>query len=134
MDGAGAAATSVRKGKVDAGENRWVATESLRSALRRLQTTRASSPGWTRANAFLRIVWSARISTSSAKVRWWWPVVLGAAYVDERPAAARVRGVKMNGPYEYVPAIDWYLDKDKGGAFVFATDISPGPSIPPTRA
>ena len=41
-------------------------------------------------------------------------------------------GVKMNGPYDWVPPIYWETDSSKrGGAWSFATEISPGPSIPP---
>ncbi|MGI8951289.1 MAG: glycosyl hydrolase 2 galactose-binding domain-containing protein [Chitinophagaceae bacterium] len=41
-------------------------------------------------------------------------------------------GVKMEGPYDWVPPIYWETDSNKyGGAWSFATEISPGPSIPP---
>jgi exo-1,4-beta-D-glucosaminidase len=42
-------------------------------------------------------------------------------------------GVKMDGPYEWVPPIYWETDTAfrYGGAWSFATEISPGPSIPP---
>ncbi|MXV14560.1 glycoside hydrolase family 2 protein [Hufsiella ginkgonis] len=42
-------------------------------------------------------------------------------------------GVKMLGPYEWVPPIYWEMDSIRkfGGAWSFATEISPGPSIPP---
>lgn len=42
-------------------------------------------------------------------------------------------GVKMDGPYEWVPPIYWETDTTMkhGGAWSFATEISPGPSIPP---
>ncbi len=43
-------------------------------------------------------------------------------------------GVKMAGPYEWVPPIYWETDttqKFGGGTWSFATEISPGPSIPP---
>jgi len=41
-------------------------------------------------------------------------------------------GVKMAGPYDWVPPIYWETDTSKyGGAWSFATEISPGPSIPP---
>ena len=41
-------------------------------------------------------------------------------------------GVKMNGPYDWVPPIYWETDPNKyGGAWSFATEISPGPSILP---
>ena len=40
-------------------------------------------------------------------------------------------GVKMTGPYDYVPPAYWYDDKTKfGGAWVFNTETSPGPAIP----
>lgn len=42
-------------------------------------------------------------------------------------------GVKMLGPYEWVPPIYWETDSTRrfGGAWSFSTEISPGPSIPP---
>jgi exo-1,4-beta-D-glucosaminidase len=41
-------------------------------------------------------------------------------------------GVKMAGPYDWVPPSYWEADTTKyGGAWSFATEISPGPSIPP---
>jgi exo-1,4-beta-D-glucosaminidase len=39
-------------------------------------------------------------------------------------------GVKMTGPYEYVPPIYWYVDKEAGGAHGYNTETSPGPAIP----
>ncbi len=39
-------------------------------------------------------------------------------------------GVKMRGPYDYVPPNYWYIDKFYGGAFGFNTETSPGPEIP----
>jgi exo-1,4-beta-D-glucosaminidase len=44
-------------------------------------------------------------------------------------------GVKMNGPYDWVPPIYWEGDSNRfGGAWSFATEISPGPSIPPMES
>ncbi len=40
-------------------------------------------------------------------------------------------GVKMAGPYDWVPPNYWLLDKTLGGAHGFATEISPGPAVPP---
>ncbi len=40
-------------------------------------------------------------------------------------------GMKMNGPYEYVPPVYWYEDKKAGGAFGFNSETGPGPQIPP---
>jgi exo-1,4-beta-D-glucosaminidase len=39
-------------------------------------------------------------------------------------------GVKMNGPYDYVPPVYWYIDTLHGGAFGFNTETGPGPQIP----
>ena len=43
-------------------------------------------------------------------------------------------GVKMAGPYEYVPPWYWLTDRKNGGAFGFATEISPGPAVPPIES
>ncbi len=43
-------------------------------------------------------------------------------------------GMKMNGPYEYVPPIYWFEDKKLGGAFGFNTETGPGPQIPPLES
>jgi exo-1,4-beta-D-glucosaminidase len=40
-------------------------------------------------------------------------------------------GVKMTGPYDYVPPDYWLIDTNKyGGAFGFNTETSPGPAVP----
>ncbi|MGA9528764.1 MAG: glycosyl hydrolase family 2 [Terriglobales bacterium] len=39
-------------------------------------------------------------------------------------------GVKMTGPYDYVPPNYWLTDKEAGGAFGYNTETSPGPVIP----
>lgn len=41
-------------------------------------------------------------------------------------------GVKMSGPYEYVPPMYWYSDAEKkfGGGYGFNTETSPGPAPP----
>lgn len=40
-------------------------------------------------------------------------------------------GVKMTGPYDWVPPSYWYVDRKKyGGAWGFNTETSPGPAIP----
>jgi exo-1,4-beta-D-glucosaminidase len=43
-------------------------------------------------------------------------------------------GVKMNGPYDYVPPIYWFTDTVNGGAFGFNTETSPGPQVPPMES
>ncbi|MFZ3215765.1 MAG: sugar-binding domain-containing protein [Candidatus Acidiferrales bacterium] len=40
-------------------------------------------------------------------------------------------GVKMTGPYDYVPPDYWLIDTNKyGGAFGFNTETGPGPAVP----
>jgi exo-1,4-beta-D-glucosaminidase len=43
-------------------------------------------------------------------------------------------GVKMRGPYEWVPPIYWYTDTKIGGPQGFATEIGPGPAPPPVES
>ena len=40
-------------------------------------------------------------------------------------------GLKMTGPYEWVPPNYWLLDTKNGGAYGFNTETSPGPAVPP---
>jgi exo-1,4-beta-D-glucosaminidase len=43
-------------------------------------------------------------------------------------------GLKMTGPYEWVPPDYWLLDKKNGGAYGFNTETSPGPAVPPVAS
>ncbi|UTA67112.1 glycosyl hydrolase 2 galactose-binding domain-containing protein [Emticicia sp. 21SJ11W-3] len=43
-------------------------------------------------------------------------------------------GMKMNGPYEYVPPVYWFEDKKLGGAFGFNSETGPGPQVPPVSS
>jgi exo-1,4-beta-D-glucosaminidase len=43
-------------------------------------------------------------------------------------------GVKMLAPYEWVAPVYWVTDTKRGGAWGFATEISPGPAIPPIES
>jgi exo-1,4-beta-D-glucosaminidase len=43
-------------------------------------------------------------------------------------------GVKMTGPYEYVPPVYWLSDTKAGGAYGYNTETSPGPAIPPRES
>jgi exo-1,4-beta-D-glucosaminidase len=66
-----------------------------------------------------------------------WPnVVLSSASDFESPVEAEPTGVKMLGPYEWVAPVYWETDTEHaaGGAWSFATEISPGPSIPPLES
>lgn len=43
-------------------------------------------------------------------------------------------GMKMLGPYQYVPPVYWFEDKKWGGAFGFNSETGPGPQIPPVES
>jgi exo-1,4-beta-D-glucosaminidase len=62
-----------------------------------------------------------------------WPNPLIATANETKSRVSGFSGVKMAGPYEWVPPIYWETDSalKYGGAWSFATEISPGPSIPP---
>ncbi|MDP4211366.1 MAG: glycoside hydrolase family 2 protein [Bacteroidota bacterium] len=64
-----------------------------------------------------------------------WPNPILATATAEVSKVSGRSGVKMNGPYDWVPPIYWETDSNKrGGAWSFATEISPGPSIPPMES
>jgi exo-1,4-beta-D-glucosaminidase len=60
-----------------------------------------------------------------------WPnPVLSSASENVTPLTGRT-GVKMRGPYDYTPPDYWLADTSKfGGAYGFATEISPGAAVP----
>jgi exo-1,4-beta-D-glucosaminidase len=62
-----------------------------------------------------------------------WPkAVLSSA--TAKPAASGASGVKMNGPYDYVPPSYWLRDTRAGGAHGFATEMGPGGAVPPIES
>jgi exo-1,4-beta-D-glucosaminidase len=59
-----------------------------------------------------------------------WPnPVISSASAQPGPATGP-SGVKMPGPYDYVPPNYWLADTHNGGAFGYNTETSPGPVIP----
>lgn len=59
-----------------------------------------------------------------------WPVPVVASAASKRTVGGGLTGVKMTGPYQYVAPSYWYEDHERGGAFGFNTETSPGPAIP----
>ena len=60
-----------------------------------------------------------------------WPNPIMNSAADRTSKITGPSGVKMTGPYDYVPAEYWYLDKDRfGGAFGFNTETGPGAAVP----
>jgi exo-1,4-beta-D-glucosaminidase len=65
------------------------------------------------------------------RVEWAVPVLSNAT---DKPGMGGPSGVKMRGPYEYVPPSYWLLDSKNGGAFGFDTEVSPGAAVPPIES
>lgn len=60
-----------------------------------------------------------------------WPnPIISSAAADDTPVSGP-SGVKMPGPYSWVPPNYWYVDKLFGGAFGFNTETSKGAAVPP---
>ncbi len=63
-----------------------------------------------------------------------WPnPSLSSAAADATKVTGK-SGVKMTGPYEYVPPMYWLADTQAGGAYGYNTETSPGPAIPPRES
>ncbi|MBS0365242.1 MAG: glycoside hydrolase family 2 [Proteobacteria bacterium] len=58
-----------------------------------------------------------------------WPAPIIAAAAGQATAGTGPSGMKMDGPYLWVPPAYWYADK-LGGAFGFDSEVSAGASIP----
>jgi exo-1,4-beta-D-glucosaminidase len=63
-----------------------------------------------------------------------WPNPIISSASAERTTVTGKSGVKMTGPYEYVPPVYWLSDKKAGGAYGYNTETSPGPAIPPRES
>jgi exo-1,4-beta-D-glucosaminidase len=60
-----------------------------------------------------------------------WPNPVLSSAADRTSSITGKSGVKMTGPYDFVPPEYWYLDKNRfGGAYGFNMETSPGPAIP----
>jgi len=60
-----------------------------------------------------------------------WPNPIVSSASSKATTVSGASGVKMTGPYDYVPPGYWLIDTDHfGGAFGFNTETSPGAAIP----
>jgi exo-1,4-beta-D-glucosaminidase len=64
--------------------------------------------------------------------QWQKPLLSNAT--DQPGPVSGPSGVKMRGPYDYIPPAYWLLDKKNGGAFGFATEVGPGAAVPPIES
>ncbi|MGL4853343.1 MAG: glycoside hydrolase family 2 protein [Phocaeicola sp.] len=79
-------------------------------------------------NASIKMYDTDRCILASCKSRW---------QEDDNKQISEVSGnpgVKMLGPYEVVPPVYWYQDKNLGGAYGFNTETGPGAQIPPMES
>jgi exo-1,4-beta-D-glucosaminidase len=60
-----------------------------------------------------------------------WPKPVISSATAKKTDITGDTGVKMSGPYDYVPPDYWLLDTKAGGAYGFNTETSPGPAVPP---
>ncbi len=66
------------------------------------------------------------------KLEWSRPILSSAT--ETKTSVTGDSGVKMRGPYDYVPPCYWDVDKKNGGAFGFSTEIGPGGAVPPIES
>src|SRR5713226_6353886 len=59
-----------------------------------------------------------------------WPNPIVSSASEQKTEVSGESGVKMTGPYEYVPPVYWLADTKAGGAYGYNTETSPGPAIP----
>ncbi len=107
-----------------------IATASLRSQMRRLRS-HASMLVWLNGSDGPP---PAEVETAYLQVEketnWPNPTLSSASAVPTTVTGAS--GVKMTGPYDWVPPDYWLTDTNRkwGGAWGFNTETSPGPAIP----
>jgi len=63
-----------------------------------------------------------------------WPNPIVSSASEQKAGFSGASGVKMTGPYEYVPPVYWLADTQAGGAYGYNTETSPGPAIPPRES
>jgi len=112
-------------------ENKRVSVTSLRDQLLRLRKHPSllmwlngsdNPPPAEREQAYLDV---------EKETHWLKPVASSAT--AKKAEVTGDSGVKMSGPYDYVPPDYWMLDTKAGGAYGFNTETSPGPAVPPVE-
>ena len=107
-----------------------VATASLRSQIARLRG-HPSMLAWLNGSDQPPPAAVERAYIGALKEFDWPNPTLSSASESTTPITGR-SGVKMRGPYDYTPPDYWLADTAKfGGAYGFATEISPGAAVPP---
>jgi len=63
-----------------------------------------------------------------------WPNPYQSSAAARPTELAGPTGLKMTGPYDWVPPSYWLEDTKHGGAYGFNTETSPGPAVPPLES
>ncbi len=64
-----------------------------------------------------------------------WPNPILSSATAQTTEVTGATGVKMSGPYEWVPPSYWLADTgQRGGGYGFNTETSPGPAVPPLES
>jgi len=114
------------------GEDHWVAVESLRDQVLRIRN-RPSVLAWFNGSDFAPPPPVERAYLSVLREAEWPKAVVSNA--REAWSADGPSGVKMAGPYDYVPPSYWLADASKaGGAFGFSTEATGGMAVPPIES
>jgi exo-1,4-beta-D-glucosaminidase len=110
-------------------QDHTIAHASLYSQISRLRS-HASMLGWFNGSDEIPIPLVEKDYLAVLQERDWSNPVLNSA-ADRTSTISGASGVKMSGPYDYVPPEYWYIDKDHaGGAFGFNTETGPGAAVP----
>ena len=113
-------------------ETHHVATESLRSQIRRTRRHPSMIAWWYGSDfpppgpverEYLAVLESEH-----------WPNAHHSSAAAKPTELTGPTGMKMEGPYDYVPPNYWLEDTERGGAFGFATEVCPGPAVPPIES
>ncbi len=106
-----------------------IARESLRSQILRLRH-HPSVFVWLNGSDVPPPAWVERAYLKVLKDSDWPNPVLSSASATPATLTGK-SGMKMSGPYDYVPPSYWLTDLGKyGGAYGFNTETGPGPAIP----
>jgi len=73
-----------------------------------------------------------RYETVLAEVDSTRPALVSCGWVESEISGPS--GVKMSGPYDWVPPVYWWEDREHGGAYGFNTETGPGPQPPPLES
>jgi exo-1,4-beta-D-glucosaminidase len=118
--------------------NRWndndydIATESLRSQIRRIRNHPCLITWWYGSDNPPNERAERNYLDVLKELNW--PNSVQSSASAKRPKVGPPTGIRMTGPYEYVPPLYWYVDTHAGGAYSFNTETSPGPAIPPIES